>query len=179
MLPVMIAPSLMGIMYRLMLNENIGLVSHLFSMIGFELNLFRPDTIVPVIIILDPLQWTPFVVLILYSGLLGINHELYEVASVDGGTYWTIVFRIILPILTPIIIIAAFLRGIDAFRTFDLIHVLTNGGPGNATTNLSIYIYNIAFKHGNFALANSASVIVIIGLSVVLPFIVRRLTTID
>lgn len=158
-----------------MLNENIGTVPYFLSFLGFQINLFDPDVVFPLLIVLDVIQWTPFAFLILYAGLQNVPGDLYEAAAVDGASYWRTVRSIVIPLLAPIFFIAAFLRGIDAFRTFDVIYVLTGGGPGNATTTASIYIYKLGFEQGNIGLSAAASFIVVILLLPVMPFVIRRI----
>lgn len=175
LMPIMIAPSLMGIMYRLLLNENIGVLTELFKKVGITMSLFSNEMVFPLLIVLDALQWTPFVFLILYSALQGIDKTLYEAASVDGATKWKQVINITIPSIFPIIIIVSFLRGIDAFRTFDVIYVLTSGGPGTATTTISIFLYKLGFKDGSFSLAAASSIIVIMLLMLIMPLFVKKI----
>jgi multiple sugar transport system permease protein len=175
LLPIMVAPSLMGIMFRLILNENNGIATYFLNKLHLQINLFDPSMVVPLLIILDIMQWVPFTFLILYSGLQGVDRGLYEAASVDGASYWRTIFQLIFPVIRPIFFIAAFLRGIDSFRTFDVIYVLTNGGPGNASKTASIYIYQTAFKAGNIGLAAASSVIIAILLMSTIPFFVKKL----
>lgn len=175
LLPIMVAPSLMGVMYRLLLNEHNGVATYVFSKLGLEINLFDPDVVVPLLIVLDVIQWVPFTFLIMYSGLQSVDKGLAEAAAVDGASYARTMLQIILPVITPIIFIAAFLRGIDAFRTFDVIYVLTNGGPGNVSKTASIFIYEMAFKSGNIGTAAASSVIIALFLLALIPFFIRRL----
>lgn len=175
LLPIMVAPALMGIMFRLMLNENIGTVPYFLSFLGFQVNLFDPDVVVPLLIVLDVVQWTPFTFLILYAGLQNVPGDLYEAAAVDGASYWRTVWSVVVPLLAPIFFIAAFLRGIDAFRTFDVIYVLTGGGPGTTTTTASIYIYKLGFEQGNIGLSAAASFLVVVLLLPILPFVIKRI----
>ncbi len=175
LIPIMIAPSLMGVMLRLILNENIGVATYFLTKMGLNVNLFDPSTIVPLLVVLDIIQWVPFTFLILYSGLQTVDHGLYEAAAIDGASYWKTIGKVILPVVSPILLIAAFLRGIDAFRTFDVIYVLTNGGPGNTTTSASIFIYKTAFKDGNIGEASAASILIALMLLVLLSFLLKRL----
>ncbi|WP_312470337.1 sugar ABC transporter permease [Neobacillus sp.] len=177
LIPIMVAPSLMGIMLRLILNENIGVATYFFSKIGLDINLFDPSTIVPLLVVLDIIQWVPFTFLILYSGLQTVDHGLYEAAAIDGASYWKTIRKVIIPVVSPILFIASFLRGIDAFRTFDVIYVLTNGGPGNSTTTASIFIYKTAFKDGNIGEASAASMLIALMLLVLLSFLLKRIGT--
>ncbi|WP_166354572.1 carbohydrate ABC transporter permease [Phytoactinopolyspora limicola] len=173
-LPVMIAPALMGIMFRLLLNQDIGLVPSVLSVFGWEISLFGTDAVVPMLLLLDVLQWTPFAFLLFYAGMQSVPDELYEAASIDGSGYWRSALAITVPLLLPVAVVTAFLRGVDAFRTFDVVYVLTGGGPGDYTTNVSIYIYK-AFSSGNFGIAAAASVVVCLILLPVVPVVVRRL----
>src|SRR5699024_2026057 len=132
-------------------------------------------TVVPLLIALDTIQWTPFIFLIIYSGLQGMDYSLIEAAAIDGASKWRQVLTITIPILSPIIMIAGFLRGIDAFRTFDVIYVLTGGGPGNTTTSVSIFLYKLAFNQGEYGLSAAASILIIIILMLVLPFFIKRI----
>lgn len=174
LLPIMVAPSLMGIMYRLLLNENIGIVTYFFSLFNLKISLFNADSIVPLLILLDAVQWTPFIFLILYSGLQGIDKGYYEAARMDGASGWNITIKIVIPMLLPIIFIVGFLRGIDAFRTFDVVYVLTSGGPGITTTTVSIYLYKLAFKQGAFGLSAAASLLIVGILFIIMPFFNKR-----
>lgn len=173
-LPVMVAPALMGIMFRLILNQDIGLVPEIFRSMGQSVSLFSSDSIIPVLVILDLLQWTPFTFLLFYSALQSVPEELYEAASIDRARYPRVILSIVIPLLMPTIFIAGFLRAIDAFRTFDTVYVLTGGGPGNSTTTLSIYIYKI-LSGGDFGTASAAAALVALVMLPLVPIVVRRL----
>src|SRR5690625_5101516 len=97
-----------------------------------------------------------------------------EASKVDGANSWQRLTRITIPLLKPIIIITLFLRGIDAFRTFDVIFVLTNGGPGTLTTTLSIFLYKTGFTQGNISVAATASIIIGLMLMIIMPFFIRQ-----
>lgn len=175
LVPIMIAPALLGIMFRLILNGDIGLLPDLLRRWGLEVSLFAPDTVIPLLVVLDVLQWTPFVFLVVYAGLQSFPTDVLEAAQVDGAGRLRTLRSIVLPILAPVIAAAVFLRLIDAIRTFDVIYVLTGGGPGNSTTTLSIYIYKTAFESGQFGLAAAASTIVLLVLLPVVPVLVKRI----
>lgn len=98
----------------------------------------------------DVWKTTPYMALLLLAGLQNIPGSLYEAAAIDGATKWQTFFRITLPILKPSILVALLFRTLDAFRVFDLIYVLTGGGPGGATETLSIYGYKIMFGQTDF-----------------------------
>ncbi len=175
-LPIMIAPALMGIMFRLMLSANIGIVPAFLESLGIKVSLLSADTVVPMLIILDVLQWTSFTFLLFHAALQGIPAELHEAAQLDRASKSRFVFSILIPLMTPTIFITGFLRAIDGFRTFDTINVLTSGGPGNETTTLSIYVYKI-LAGGNFGLASAAAVLIALIMLPVIPVVIRRITS--
>lgn len=101
-------------------------------------------------ILADVWKTTPYMALLLLAGLQNIPGSLYEAASIDGATKIQSFFRVTLPLLKPSILVAVLFRTLDAFRVFDLIYVLTGGGPGGATETLSIYTYKVMFGQTNF-----------------------------
>jgi multiple sugar transport system permease protein len=175
LVPIMVAPALLGIMFRLLLNGDIGLAPALLHSVGLDISLFAPNTVIPLLVLLDLLQWTPFAFLIMYAGLQSFPTDLLEAARVDGAGRFRILRSIVAPIMKPIVFAAVFLRLIDALRTFDVIYVLTAGGPGTKTTTMSIYIYKTAFESGQFGLAAAASTIVMIVLLPFVPVFVKRI----
>jgi len=122
LLPLMIAPVLMGIMYRLLLNEFVGIIPQYLALIGIEINLLNPPWIVGTLLLIEILQWTPFALLILFAGLQNVPESLMEAGKIDGASSLGLFRYIILPILTPSIAIAAFIRFVDSFRVFDHIY---------------------------------------------------------
>lgn len=101
-------------------------------------------------IVVDVWKSTPFVALLLYAGLSTIPEDLYKAAAIDGAGPWAIFRRITLPNLRPTLVVTALLRSLDAFRVFDAVYVLTEGGPANTTETLSIYAYKTLMRAGDF-----------------------------
>ncbi|QRG70174.1 carbohydrate ABC transporter permease [Brevibacillus choshinensis] len=178
LLPLMVAPSLFALIFRLMLNEFVGIVPYYLNLWGITVNPFDPAWVNVTLVAIDAMQWIPFVFIIVYAGLTTIPEELYEAARVDGANPIQSFFRITLPLLVPTLTIVAFLRAIDSFKIYDMIYVLTNGGPGELTTSVSLFIYKKAFLEGNIGEATAASVLLTFLLAPVLAlsmkFIVRR-----
>ncbi|GAA2828670.1 sugar ABC transporter permease [Kribbella solani] len=177
LVPIMVAPALLGVMFRLLLNGDIGLVPEVLRGVGLDVSLFAPNTVVPLLVLLDVLQWTPFAFLIMYAGLQSFPSDVLEAAQVDGAGRLRTLRSIVVPMMKPIIFAALFLRLIDAIRTFDVVYVLTAGGPGTKTTTMSIYIYKTAFESGQFGLAAAASTIVMVVLIPFVPLFVKRIAT--
>jgi multiple sugar transport system permease protein len=177
LVPIMIAPSLMAVMYRLLLNQNIGAVPAFFSLFGIEVSLFDPATVFALLILLDCIQFIPFTFLLFYASLQNIADELYEAASIDGARYATTIWRIVVPILRPAIVVVVLLRILESIRNFDVIYILTGGGPGTTTQTVGIFIYKTAFQQGDFGAAAAASVMLVLLLAPFTPWIIKRLST--
>jgi multiple sugar transport system permease protein len=177
LVPIMIAPSLMAVMYRLLLNENIGAVPAVLSVFGIEVSLFAPGSLFVLLILLDCIQFIPFTFLLLYASLQNIPDELYEAASIDGARYAGTIWTIVLPILKPAIVVVILLRVLESIRNFDVIYILTGGGPGTMTQTVGIFIYKTAFQQGNFGGAAAASVILVLLLAPFTPWIIKKLST--
>ena len=146
-------------MWEWMYNPEIGLLSYL---VGRPVNwLGDPALALHAAIAMDVWKSTPFVALLLLAGLQGIPRELARAAAVDGAGAWTVFRRITLPLLAPVILVAAVFRTIDALRVFDAIYVLTGGGPANATETLSIYAYRVLFQMLDFGYGSALAVVVL------------------
>ena len=127
-----------------------------------------PDTAFITLLIADIWQWTPFMFLILYSGLSAVSKRLIEAAQVLGASSRTIFWRIQLPLIKPLILIALVLRALEAFKVFDIAYVMTGGGPGTTTETLSLYIYRVAIEYHDISYAAALSLIILVILIVVI-----------
>ncbi|MDK2886561.1 MAG: multiple sugar transport system permease protein [Thermosipho sp. (in: thermotogales)] len=173
--PIMMAPSLYGLMNRILLNNFVGLIpGYLSYLFGINIDFFNPNIIFYTLVAIDVLQWTPFIVLIVYSALLGIPKQLFEAAYIDGANSFQILMKITIPYVFSSIVAASSLRFLEAFRSFDTIYVLTGGGPGDLTTTISIYIYKVGFQFGRQGLASAAGLILFL-LMMILTFNATRL----
>jgi ABC-type sugar transport system permease subunit len=110
----------------------------------------------------DVWKTTPFVALLLLAGLQNIDQSLYDAARIDGARPWREFVEITLPLLKPAIVVALAFRALDAFRVFDLIYVLTGGGPGTATESVSLYTFSALLQKLRFGYASALSVIVFV-----------------
>jgi multiple sugar transport system permease protein len=125
-----------------------------------------PDLVMPAIIAIDVWQWTPFVTLVVLAGLMSLPREPFEAATMDGAGPWRQFIDVLLPLMRPIVALVLLLRGIDAFKEFDKVFILTGGGPGTVTELLSIYAYRVSFK--NWDLGYGAAVAFMVYLVVVI-----------
>ena len=170
MMPMMVSPALMGVMYRLILNEFTGIVPGYLNLLGFHVSLMGRAMVQHTVIAIEVLQWTPFAFLILLTARQALPYELEEAAAIDGATETGFNFKVVLPLITPAIIIVTFIRFIDSFRVFDHIFVLTGGGPGSSTTSISIYIYKLFFQRSELGEAVALSLVLLFASLVLLYF---------
>jgi len=169
MLPLMVAPAMVGLMYRLVLHEFAGPVPYyLFEWLGDSPAFLSPDHAFWTLVVVEVLQWTPFAFLLFYMANLAIPQELREAAALDGAFWLQRLARIELPLMMPTLVVAFFIRFIDGFRVFDNVYALTGSGAGGSTTSLSMYIYQAFFKDGAIGKAVAASVLLFAASLVVL-----------
>ena len=150
-------------MWRLLLNDQYGLVNALIfggDVVSYRAWLADPETARACIVVADVWKTTPFVALVLLAGLQAIPRELYEAAAVDGAGRWQRFRHVTLPLLVPAIVVALLFRMIDAFRVFDLVFVLTQGGPADGTLVLQYYGYKRMFVEGQMGLGSAVAVLV-------------------
>ncbi|MFP2897237.1 carbohydrate ABC transporter permease [Corallococcus sp. 4LFB] len=140
-----------------MFNPDYGLINRMLG--GAEVNwLGAPGYALHAAILVDVWKTTPFVALLVLAGLQGIPEDLYKAARVDGASGWRQFRSITLPLLRPALLLAVLFRSLDAFRVFDAIYVLTEGGPANTTETLSIYAYKTLMRSGDFGYGSALSV---------------------
>lgn len=154
LIPWAIPTAVAALMWSYLYDGSSGIVAHIFEMIGIvgdskDLLLSGSGAMFSTIIA-DVWKTTPYMALLLLAGLQNIPKTLYEAASIDGANRVQSFFQVTLPLLKPSILVALLFRTLDAFRVFDLIYVLTGGGPGGATETLSIYGYKTMFAQTNF-----------------------------
>lgn len=159
-LPMMIAPAMMGLMYRLLLHEFVGPLPHyLFAWFGASPAFLSPAWAFWTVATVEVLQWTPFALLLFHLAYSSIPEEVREAARMDGARPWRLFRRVELPMLLPTVAVAAAIRLIDGIRAFDSIYVLVGAGAGGSTTTLPIYIYTAFFRGGALGPALAASVL--------------------
>ncbi len=146
-IPMAISPIAVALIWRMLLQPNLGIVNEALKGIGFGTVdwLGDPGLALMSMAMVDIWQQTSFVVLILAAGIASLPREPYEAAEVDGANSWQQFYYITLPMLRPVAAIAVIIQLINEFRTYDLPYILTRGGPGNATDVLSYYAYRRAF----------------------------------
>lgn len=166
MMPMMFAPILVGFQFKWIFNDQVGLINNIL----FEI--FRRPVIIPWLI-LKPLGFitiivaeiwmsTPFMVIIFLAGILSIPPEILEAAEVDGASEWQKFIHVIIPSLTPFIYIAMAVRSLDLAKAYDLVSIMTGGGPAHRTELIWTYVFRLAFTSQKFALGSAMSYITVV-----------------
>lgn len=160
LVPMMLTPVAVGLMWALLLNPDIGIVNEGLAAIGLPAPnwLGQPGLALLSIVMINSWQNTAFVMLMFTAGLASVPREPQEAAKIDGATAWQSFRFVVLPILAPVVLVIILIRLIDAAKMFDLIIVLTGGGPGRATENLNLVVYKAAFQ--NFTVGQGAALAV-------------------
>jgi len=169
MIPMMLAPVTVGLIWRFLLNAEFGIVSYFLKISGIDLKLGllgAKETALFTVMFIDIWEWTPFMTLVMLAGLRSVPLEPVEAARIDGATGLQVFRYIALPLIKPLIVVAILLRSIDSFKIFDQVYILTGGGPGSTTELASMYAYRITFKNWN--MGYGAAVVLMLFLIVLL-----------
>jgi multiple sugar transport system permease protein len=175
-LPLVVPPAVTGMMFLLMQEGSFGVLSFYLYDLGIiprsQPILAHPVTALMAIMLSDIWQWTPFMVLIMLAGLRALPKEPFEAAAIDGASGIQSFFLLTLPMLRKVIAVAVLIRGVDLFRIYDYVYIITAGGPGTATETLSFYAGRIYFT-GDFSYAATLSLIIVVVLIGVSDIFVR------
>jgi multiple sugar transport system permease protein len=178
-LPTVISPIVAGATWRLLFDNRYGPINQILGWFAGEpvaaLWTVNPNLVYPAIILCEIWQWTPFMFLILLAALSNVDKSLTEAAEIDGAGYWRIFRRIVLPAIWPVMAIAILIRSLDLVRIFDIIWALTQGGPGTMTETISIYTYTQGFKQFETSYTAAMAFLVIILLTVIVTWAIRRM----
>ncbi len=148
LIPMMLSPAVVGMFWKLIYNPTFGIFNYL---IGFSqpasgpVWLGSPKLALWAVVIADVWMWSPFVMLLCLSGLNAIPQYLYEAAAIDRASSWRQFWRITLPQVAPLLLIAILFRTIEAIKAFDMVFPMTGGGPGDATELIAVNLYRQAF----------------------------------
>lgn len=176
--PMFITPIAVGLMFRFLLNSQLGIIPYILQGLGIQVDWFGPRLALFSIVLIDVWQWTPFMLLLLLAGLESLPAEPFEAARVDGASGWAMVRHITIPLLQPVILAAVIIRMLDAFKVFEYVYAITRGGPGERTEVIQYHIYRVGFRFFRMgeAAAMAYTLIVITLMLVVLLFFVLRRT---
>lgn len=178
LLPWVTPPVVAALMWAWLLNFNSGLVNYLLTNIGIlsspRLWLGEAQTALLSVILIDLWRETPFFILVLLAGMQTVPIELYEAVKIDGGNFFAQIRYVMLPLIKHSILISLLIRTMSAFKIFDLIYVLTHGGPAGATEVLATYTYKTTFEFMKIGLGSAMSIFILL-IVIILSVIYIRL----
>lgn len=162
LLPLMTAPALAALMWKLMTHPDFGVLSYLLTLIGIQNFKWAsdPDTALFTVVLVDMWVYTPFIMILLLAGLRSLPKAPFEAASLDGVPRSFVFFRITLPMLMPYIITATLFRLLDSIQQFDIIYAMTQGGPGDKLLVFQVQAYLDFFQATN--VGRSAALMIIL-----------------
>jgi len=177
--PVMLTPVVIGMLWLILLNPDYGLFNTILKSLKIPPIAFVSDPFwAPIAVaIADVWSWTPFFIIISTAGIYSIRREIVEAAEIDGAYGWLMVKNIVLPMIKPLLIFALIIRLIDAFKIYDIIYIMTYGGPGSSTEVISFRIWKIAFLERSIGYASAWGVtllLIMIVLANILIYSIRR-----
>lgn len=175
-LPMIIPPVVSSLTFLMLYDPTLGFINYflkLFFNVTGRSWLTDPSTAKWAVISIDVWQWTPFVVLILLAGLQYLPKEVVEAARIDGANSWQLFWRVTLPLLKRVIVVALLFRTVEAFKAFESIYVTTKGGPGYATRTLNIYSYLKAFEFLKFGESAAMAIVMLFIASFLIMGLIR------
>ena len=175
-IPVFISPIAMGLTWQFMFEPVTGVINYFLELLGLPGGTWHTstDTALMAVMIADIWQWTPFVTLILLAGMQGISPEVIEAARLDRVRGWKYLTKIVIPLIWPVVMVVLLLRLVDSIRIFDLVFVITRGGPGTATLVASVYDYTI-FQAGRLGVMAAYGFLILIVINLVVILFLRLL----
>lgn len=179
LLPMVATPVAIALIWALMFNPSLGVLNYFLETLGLPRSLWVADgrLVIPSLVLVDVWQWTPFVALILLAALQGVPQEYYEAATIDGAGALQTFRYITLPSIRSAIVVALILRSIDALKTFDIIYVITGGGPGIASETLNVFAFRTGFEFFRAGYAASLLIfllLLVLGVAILLNLIRTR-----
>jgi len=174
-MPVVLTPIVAGVLWKFKFHPSYGIVNYLLGLVGIGKIewLADPRFALLSVMIVDIWQWTPFMFLVLYAGLISLPKEPLEAAKVDGASDWQLFKSLIIPSLTPIIVVALLIRTMDIIKLFDIVYVLTRGGPGDTTEVLTLYNFRVGLNYFYMGRAAAISWIIAVIVIVLAQFYLR------
>ncbi len=174
LVPMLITPIAVGITWRIMMMPDLGVLNFLLGLIGVAPQPWANSrtSALAAMLLVDVWQWTPFMFIVVFAGLRALPKSPFEAAAIDGAGPLRTFFSVTLPMLKPVIVVAALLRIIDAMRTYDTVYIITRGGPDFATDLVSVYLQRVNFKFFDLGYGAALSWLTLIAvLAVVLIFV--------
>jgi multiple sugar transport system permease protein len=175
LIPLLVSPVAVGLIWRLLLHPDLGAVNWMLTGLGLppQAWLAGQSTAMPTVIGVDVWHETSLMIVIILAGLTALPRDPVEAAQVDGASRWQVLWSITLPLLVPVLLVAVVIRLIAAMKTYDLIYVLTRGGPGSATETVSYSIWKAAFTSLDMGRAAAASFLLLAAILLLTVLLMR------
>ncbi len=154
-IPLMLTPVVVGVIWRAMLNYDFGIVNYFLRLLGLQPIdwIYNPDLALPALIAISVWGGVPFIMLVLSAGLAAMPREPFESAQIDGASSWQTLRYLTIPMLRPVIMVVVIFRSYQLLREFDVVFTLTKGGPARATETLTYHIYARMFEAGQIGIS--------------------------
>ena len=175
MIPMIMAPVAIGTLWRMMMDASTGVLNYFLSFAGVEKIQWLADPLMAKVSVLLVNVWqlTPWVTVICAAGLKALPQDCIQAALVDGATPRQIFWKIVLPLIKPVLVIVVMKRFTDAFKVFDTIYTMTNGGPGTATEMLPNFIYKQGLKYYDAGYAAALAIVFVLTMAFITLFFLR------
>ena len=178
MLPVMMVPIVVGYTWRILWHPGYGPINQILGWFaGHRVTiswLTNTKTAFVALIVTEFWQWTPFMFLVLLAGLTSVNPELAEAAAIDGASRWQAFWRVTIPVIRPVIMVAILIRTIEALKIFDIVFITTHGGPGLSTQSIAFYLYRTGARYFRMSHTAAGSWVFLVIVAVIISFAVRQ-----
>jgi multiple sugar transport system permease protein len=160
-LPMMATPVAVALVWTMTFHPQLGVLNYLLTSVGLPPSQwsYGSASVIPTLVMVETWQWTPLVMLIVLGGLASLPADPYEAATLDGASSWDMFRHITVPLVWPHIIVATVIRTIDALKAFDLIFVISGGGPGTSSETMNLFLYLQAFSFYNMGYAAAVTVV--------------------
>lgn len=179
LLPMVATPVAIALIWALMFNPSLGVLNYFLESLGLPRSLWvaQSNLAIPSLVLVDTWQWSPMIALILLAAMQSVPAEHYEAARIDGASGWQSFWHITIPGIRSAIVVALILRSVDALKTFDIIYVITEGGPGTASETLNVLAFKTGFQFFHAGYAATLLILLmflVLGIAVLLNQIRRR-----
>ncbi|MGV0808521.1 carbohydrate ABC transporter permease [Mycolicibacterium setense] len=175
LIPMFITPIAVALVFRFLLNSQLGVIPNALHKVGVDHDFFGSGSALFTLVAIDVWQWTPFLVLLLVAGLESMPKQPLEAARVDGASGLYTLFRVTLPLLSPVLTVAVMLRALDALKVFEYVYATTRGGPGTETETIQYLMYQTGIQFFRLGEASAMACLVLAFVLAVIVVVYRRM----